>query len=156
MQSITESIKVGDQDMELYVSVPSGTGPFPAVVVIQHAGGVDTFTRTMADRLAEAEYVAVVPDLYHRLGPEEEQPLRKLKDVEIIADVQATVDFLQRHSAVDSEALGITGFCMGGRVAYLMAAAIPQFKASVAYYGGNTMVSLGRRGSRAVCPDERD
>ena len=135
MSSFTEIIRVDSRDMDLYVSMPDGTGPFPAVVVAQHAGGVDTFICTMTDRLAEAGYVAAAPDLYHRLGPDDSRTPRDLKDAEMIADVQATVAFLQNHSAVDSETLGITGFCMGGRVAYLMAAAIPQFKAAEAYYG---------------------
>src|SRR5712692_4961702 len=129
MPSFTESIKVGHQDMVLYVAVPSGKGPFPAIVVIQHGGGVDTFVRTMVDMLSTAGYAAVAPDLYHRLGPGVERTIRQLKDLEIIADVQATGDFLQHHNAIESASLGITGFCMGGRVTYLMAAALPQFKA---------------------------
>ena len=159
MRSFTESIKVGGKDMVLYGSVPDGAGPFPAVVVAQHAGGVDTFIRTMTDRLAEAGYVAVAPELYHRLGPDDDHTPRALKDAEMISDVQATVAFLDNHPAVDSEALGITGFCMGGRVAYLMAAAIPQFKVSVPYYGGSIMVALGEgvvspfdRTSEIDCP----
>ncbi len=147
MSSFTETIKGDNHDMELYVSIPDGAGPFPAVVVAQHAGGVDTFICTMADRLAEAGYVAAAPDLYHRLGPDDPRSPRELIDAEMIADVQATVAFLQNHSAVDSETLGITGFCMGGRVAYLMAAALPQFKAVEAYYGGNTMVAWGEGGA---------
>ncbi|MCZ6678753.1 MAG: dienelactone hydrolase family protein [Candidatus Poribacteria bacterium] len=143
MPSFTQNVKVDNQDMELYVSVPEGAGPFPGVVVGQHAGGVDTFIRTMTDRLAEAGYAAAAPDLYHRLGPDEARTPRQLKDVEMVADVRATVDFLQHHSAINREALGVTGFCMGGRVAYLMATAIPEFKAAVAYYGGNIMVALG-------------
>ena len=70
MASLTERIKVGNQEMALYVAVPSDTGPFPAIVVIQHGGGVDTFVRTMVDRLATAGYAAVAPDLYHRLRPD--------------------------------------------------------------------------------------
>lgn len=143
MSSFTENTKVGNQDMELYVSMPDGTGPFPAVVVAQHAGGVDTFIRTMTDRLAEAGYVAAAPDLYHRLEPSQQRSPRQLKDVEMIADVRTTVDFLQNRNDMNGDALGITGFCMGGRVAYLMAAAVPVFKAAVAYYGGNIMVALG-------------
>ena len=146
MPSYTETIKVNAQEMQLYVSVPDDAGPFPAIVVAQHAGGVDTFIRGMTDRLAEAGYVAVAPDLYHRLGADEQRTPRQLKDSEMIADVRATVDFLKQHDAVDSDALGITGFCMGGRVAYLMAAAIPLFKAAVPYYGGNIMVALGEGG----------
>ena len=146
MPPVTESITVGDRNMDLYVSLPDGEGPFPAVVVGQHAGGVDTFIRTMADRLAESGYAAAAPDLYHRLEPDEWSP-RQLKDAEMIADVQATVDFLEGHGAVNPASLGVTGFCMGGRVAYLMAAAIPQFEAAVAYYGGNIMVALGEGGA---------
>jgi len=88
-----------------------------------------------------------------------ERTIRQLKDLEIIADVQATVDFLQHHQAIESASLGITGFCMGGRVTYLMAAALPQFKAAVAYYGGNIMVPWGEgvvapfaRTSEIRCP----
>jgi len=40
MPSFTESLKVDEQDMTLYMSLPSGSGPSPAVVVIQHLGGV--------------------------------------------------------------------------------------------------------------------
>ena len=57
--------------------------------------------------------------------------------------MNTTVDFLTGHRMVDGERLGIIGFCMGGRVSYLMAAAHPSFKAAVAYYGGNIMVPWG-------------
>ena len=69
--------------------------------------------------------------------------LKQLKDVEMIADIDATVAFLKRHDAVNASALGITGFCMGGRVAYLMAAALSDFRAAVAFYGGNIMIPWG-------------
>jgi carboxymethylenebutenolidase len=147
MPSFWESIKVDGSDMRLYVSVPSGTGPFPAVVVIQHQGGVDDFIEEMTQRVASAGYAAVAPDLYHRDGPDckDDGPTRRarLLDVNVIKDVNATVDFLRGHRSVDAERLGIIGFCMGGRVAYLMAAANPHLKAAVTYYGGNIMVPWG-------------
>jgi carboxymethylenebutenolidase len=133
--------------MRLYVGVPEGTGPFPGIVVIQHQGGVDDFVEEMTQRIASAGYVGVAPDLYHRDGPncQDDGPTRRarLRDVTVIKDVNATVDFLKGHSLVDGERLGIVGFCMGGRVAYLMAAANPSFKAAAAYYGGNIMVPWG-------------
>ena len=59
MPSFSETLKVGGQDMQAYVSVPSGSGPFPAVVVIQAAGGVNEFIRGVSDKLAaEAEAIA--------------------------------------------------------------------------------------------------
>ncbi len=44
---------------------------------------------------------------------------------------------------MDSERIGVTGFCMGGRVAWLAAASNPVFKAAIPYYGGNIMVPWG-------------
>jgi carboxymethylenebutenolidase len=147
MASFWESIQVDGADMRLYASVPEGTGPFPAVVVIQHQGGVDDFVQEMTQRLASAGYAAVAPELYHRDGPncQDDGPTRRarLLDVNVIKDVNATVDFLTSHRTVDGERLGIIGFCMGGRVAYLMAALQPHFKAAVDYYGGNIMVPWG-------------
>ena len=147
MKNFWETVKVDGNDMRLYVSVPDDTGPFPAVVVIQHQGGVDTFIEDMTQRLASDGYVGVAPDLYHRDGPDcqDDGPTRRarLQDVTVIQDVNATVDFLQGHSQVDGARLGIIGFCMGGRVAYLMAAVNSSFKAAVDYYGGNIMVPWG-------------
>jgi len=54
MASFGESIKVDGADMKLYVSVPNGAAPFPAIVVIQHQGGVDDFIEEMRQRVASA------------------------------------------------------------------------------------------------------
>lgn len=155
MASFWDSVKVDGADMRLYVSGPDGTGPFPAVVVIQHQGGVDAFMEEMTQRIASAGYLGVAPDLYHRDAPDcrDDAPTRRarLRDLTVIKDVNATVDFLTGHRLVESDRLGIIGFCMGGRVSYLMAAAHPGFKAAVSYYGGGIMVPWGE----GVAPFER-
>ena len=147
MPSFWDKLQVDGQDMNLYASIPGGSGPFPAVVVIQAAGGVNDFITKVSDSLAEEGYVAVAPDLFHRItDPSVTDGITKagqLSDPEIIADVNATVDFLRNHSAVDGERIGVTGFCMGGRVTWLAAATNPYFKAAVPYYGGNLMVPRG-------------
>ena len=149
MPSFWEKIQVDGEDMDLYASVPSGSGPFSAIVVSQHGGGVDRFIQTICDRFAEAGYAAVAPNLYHRTpddvlnGDPRPRPWDVLSDPEIVADINATVDFLRNHPAIDGERLGITGFCMGGRVAWLGAASNPHFKALAPYYGGNLMVTWG-------------
>jgi carboxymethylenebutenolidase len=134
--------------MRMRLSLPTGTGSFPAMVVIQHQGGVDEFVEKMTVRLADAGYVAAAPDLYHRDGPDCKDDIAarrsRLGDRRIINDVNACVRFLQSHDSVDRNRIGIVGFCMGGRVVYLMAAANPVFKASVAYYPGNTFRAWGR------------
>lgn len=151
MPSFWESVKVDGQDMKVYVCVPEGKGPFPAVVVIQHQGGVDEFMEEMTQRVASAGYVGVAPDLYHRDPPDckDDAPTRRerLRGVTVIQDVNATVDFLKGHRGVDGERLAIVGFCMGGRVSYLMAAANASFKAAAAYYGGNIMSPWGEGAS---------
>ena len=72
MASFWETVQVDGQDMDVYASVPSGQGqgPFPAVIVSQHGGGVDKFIQEMADRLAEAGYAAVAPNLFPRYTSE--------------------------------------------------------------------------------------
>ena len=148
MPSFTDRLTVGGSSMDMYASIPSGSGPHPAVVIAFHIGGLDDFDRKMADQLAEAGYVAVVPDLFHRFsqelmaGPRMDR-LGHLSDPDIIADMNAAVDFLKGQSSVNSDKIGVTGFCMGGRIAWLMAATNPIFKCTVPFYGGNIMVNWG-------------
>lgn len=148
VQSSWQEEKVGDSTMRMHMSIPDGNGPFPALVLMQHQGGVDEFMQSMTVRLAQSGYVALAPDLYHRDGPDcqDDGPTRRarLADRRIIADVDASVAFLQRHNAVDSKRVGIVGFCMGGRLVFLMAAVNANLKAGVAYYAGNTFRAWGR------------
>lgn len=147
MASLWEQIKVDDGLMRIYLSLPDSPGPFPAVIVIQHQGGVTEFVQEMTRRIASAGYTAAAPDLYHRdrTDCQDDGPSRRarLRDASVINDVNAAADFLQRHKSVSGEGPGIIGFCMGGRVVYLMAAANPSFKAAVAYYGGNIFIPWG-------------
>ena len=88
------------------------------------------------------------PSLYHRDGPDCQDDPRtrsqRLGDRRVINDVEATVKFLQSHRAVDGKRIGVIGFCMGGRVVYLLAATNPAFKAAVTFYPGNTGRAWGR------------
>jgi carboxymethylenebutenolidase len=162
-RSTWQETESDNSKMRMHMSIPEGPGPFPAVVVIQHQGGVDKFVKNITVRLAHAGFIAAAPDLYHRDGPDCTDDIvtrrSRLSDRRVINDVNATVRFLQSHDAVDESRFGIIGFCMGGRLAYLMAAAIPSFKAAVAYYPGNTFRAWGRdipspfeRTSEISCP----
>jgi len=131
--------------MALHVGQPGGAAHSPALVVIMHAPGVETFIHSIVERLGAAGYVSAAPDLYHRQDGSGEplERMARLRDAEVIQDVTATVDFLCARSIVDPARIGIIGFCMGGRVAYMMAAVEKRLKAAVVYYGGNTMKSWG-------------
>ncbi|MGH6801329.1 MAG: dienelactone hydrolase family protein, partial [Methylocella sp.] len=68
----TSSWQQTDSDnstMRIHVSTPEGAGPFPALAVIQHQGGVEEFIQGMTAQLAQDGYLAAAPDLYHRDGP---------------------------------------------------------------------------------------
>jgi carboxymethylenebutenolidase len=152
MASFWEKLTVDGSEMDMYASVPSSSAgfsaPYPAVVVAQHGGGVDEFIRTICDRLAAEGYAAVAPNLYHRIpdevmnAPERPRPWDVLSDPSIVADIGATVDWLRNHDAI-TDRIGVTGFCMGGRVAWLAAVSNPHFSAVAPYYGGNLLVTWG-------------
>src|SRR3990172_4577485 len=147
MPSRWDSVISEGAKMRCYVSAPESGGPHPAIIVIQHAGGVVTFVQGMAERFAGEGYVAVAPDLYHRENPDtSDDPLTRmgrLRDATIIADVNAAVDHARALPQADAGRLGITGYCMGGRVTYLMSAVNPHLKAAVDCWGGNVFVAWG-------------
>ena len=155
MQTYREQVVVDGSKMSLFIARRDGDRPKPAVVVVQHQYGVDQFMEEMTMRMAGEGYFAVTPDLYHRDGPDckDDGPTRRgrARDTNIIKDVGATVDYLKASRFVDDSRIGILGFCMGGRVAYLMAAASRDFKAAITWYGG----SCFRRWGESPTPFER-
>ena len=72
--------------------------------------------------------------------------LGRFKDSEVIRDVDAAVDMLAAHEMVAGQPIGITGFCMGGRGAYLMAAKSSKIAASGIFYGAKLTASWGDEG----------
>jgi carboxymethylenebutenolidase len=143
------SIDVGS--MPAYVATPAGAGPWPAVLVIQEAFGLNGHIKEVARRIAAEGYVALAPDLFYRGGrgrtarydelPKALELMGALKDDEIVADVAAAIAHLEAQPTVRKGRIGITGFCMGGRVSYLVACALPdRIAAAVPFYGGGIPV----------------
>ena len=133
------TLPVDGGDMAVFCDLPAGAGPFPAVVVAHHRAGLDVATTKFVQDLAGLGYVAAAPDLHHRRpeGEDTRESLASLDDVEIVADLSATLGFLGELGAADADRVAIAGHCMGGRVSFLGAAEIPAFRASVVHYGGN-------------------
>ena len=146
MTSSWENVQVDNSSMRLYVSLPESEKPAPAVLVIQGQSGVDDFLE-QTRMIARAGYVAAAPDLFHRdpADCKDDGPTRRarLRDPNVIQDVNAAMAVLKKHPRVDAGRLGIVGFCMGGRVVYLMAAAHPELSAGVMYYGADIMRPWG-------------
>jgi carboxymethylenebutenolidase len=101
----------------------------------------------MCDRFAAEGFAAVSPDLYHREEPgSADDPMTRmmrLRDDTVAADVDAAVGHAQSLPEIDGDRLGITGYCMGGRVTYMMAARSDAFKAAVDCWGGNCLTAWG-------------
>lgn len=147
-----ENLRVGGQEMGAYVSHSDSGGSHPGVVVIMEAFGVNHHIESVADWLAGNGYLAIAPDLYHRQGTRltcgyTEDKYAKwmgnLRDDELIADVGAAVDFLKEQSNVGDQRFGIVGFCVGGRISYLIAGSNQDIGAAVVFYGGNIMRPFG-------------
>ncbi|RMH05792.1 MAG: dienelactone hydrolase family protein [Nitrospirae bacterium] len=128
--------------MRAYVAAPEGTGPFPAVIVVQEWWGLNDHIKDIARRLAREDYVAIAPDLYTRLGhkvtadPNEAgQLMNSLRQEDGLKDLNATVAYLKTRADVRRDRIGITGFCMGGGYALLLPCINAEIKAAVPYYG---------------------
>ena len=122
------------------VTPPAGTGP--GILVIQEWWGLDSGIKEMADRLGAAGFVALAPDLYHgELAAHDEmdkagQLMQSLPPDRASRDMSGAVDYLSGHPAVTSQGIGVVGFCMGGMLAFLIAANRPdKVTAVVPFYG---------------------
>ena len=119
----------------------------PGVLVCMHGPGVDGFVTGMCDRLAEAGVAAIAPDLYHRQTEPAQSPMQaalRMTDREALADMAAALDALAREPGVDESRLGVLGFCMGGRLAFLQAANdTGRLHTCVVFYSGRMKVAMG-------------
>ncbi len=124
-----------------YLAVPSG-GRGPGVVVVQEWWGLDHSLEVMVDRLAEGGFVALAPDLYRGEVARHEEPdraaelMQKLPPDRAARDMSGAVDFLAGHEAASGDGIGVVGFCMGGMLAFHLAAHRPdKVRAIVPFYG---------------------
>ena len=124
-----------------YLTRPSG-GSGPGLIVVQEWWGVDASLKQTADRLGAAGFVALVPDLFHGevAGHDEmdkaAQLMQSLPPDRAARDMSGAVDFLADHEAVAGHGLGVVGFCMGGMLAWILAANRgDKVKALAAFYG---------------------
>ena len=139
-------IQTADGPMATPMSRPADGGAHPAVIVIQEVFGVNPNIEGIVQRFAQEGYIAAAPDLYHRAGRLRSIPYDKLQemrdelraggygDASIDMDVQATIDYLRSDPNVG--AIGIVGFCLGGRVSMQSAIRANGLSAAAVYYSG--------------------
>jgi carboxymethylenebutenolidase len=136
-----------DGAMTLHIARPPAppAGAIAAVIVIQEAFGVTAHIRDLCGRFAQAGYLAVAPELYHRRGDGVDLSGRDFSEVRpvfatltnesIRADLAATLAWLESAEHIPAARAAACGFCMGGLAAMIAACSFP-LGAAVSYYGG--------------------
>ena len=130
-------------DMPGYYAKPQGAGPFPVVLVNEEIFGVHEHIKDLCRRLAKAGYLAVAPEIYARQGDLStmtdiaeinSKVVSKTPDDQVLKDLDNAVAWAGKNGG-DTNRLGVTGFCRGGRNTWLYDAHSPKVKAAVAWYG---------------------
>jgi carboxymethylenebutenolidase len=149
MQIATTTIRLrtDEGEMKCHQAQPRGQGKFPAVIVIMEAFGLNDHIKDVTERVAAEGYVAIAPDLYYRESPnvvgydqlqEAIGLMQRLNAEKVVPDLQRVITHLKTQTFVNGDRIGITGFCMGGTIAFMAACRLPtDIKAAVPFYGGS-------------------
>jgi len=136
-----------------YLAMPATT-PAPAVVVIQEIFGVNRVMRDLTDAYAAQGYIAVCPDLFWRIEPgiditdqsqaEWDKAFELFGKFDVDLGVQDLITTLGHARALDgcSGKAGTVGYCLGGKMAYLMATR-SDADANVSFYGVGLDAMIG-------------
>src|SRR4051794_37867450 len=117
-------------------------GPGPGLIVIQEWWGLVDHIKDLCDRFAAEGFTALAPDLYHGTAVANTEPdeagklLMTLNLDQAARDMSGAVDYLRAHSSPPGARVGVTGFCMGGGLALMLATQRPDaIGACVPFYG---------------------
>lgn len=151
MEVVSEHVLVqtGSESMPCHLARPATGGPYPGLVVVMEAFGLNSHIKSITDRFAAEGFVAISPNLYFRepgnvVGyndlPAALRLMGTLKDDQIVADMSAAINTLKNLKEV-KPSFGTVGFCMGGRISFLTACRNPDVKATAPFYGGGMVTS---------------
>mgnify|MGYP001553968031 CR=1 FL=1 len=151
-KEITIKAADGGSFMGYLAMPPAGKGP--GIVVIQEIFGVNQVMRDLTDGFAAAGYVALCPDLFWRQQPgiqitdktdaEWKRAFELFQGFDLdkgVQDLGSTLETLRKQPGVSGK-VGCVGYCLGGRLAYLMATRT-NVDAAVGYYGVYIQEHLG-------------
>jgi carboxymethylenebutenolidase len=135
MGSMIEYARPDGKTVRGYLAEPASPGP--GIVVIQEWWGLNDQIRGVAERLAQAGFGALVPDLYRGQSTVEAEEahhlMTKLDFGDAAAqDVRGAVQALKARGCAK---VGVTGYCMGGALTVLALANAPEADAGVVWYG---------------------
>jgi carboxymethylenebutenolidase len=154
------SVSAAGGQMPCFLARPEGGGEVPGVIVVMEAFGLNDHIKDVAKRLAAEGYAALAPDMYYReqgavVGydnlPEAIRLMTGLTDENIVKDMDAALSHLKSRDYVRGDRIGVTGFCMGGRITFLSACQLSGVTAAAPFYGGGIGGLLGLA-DRIRCP----
>lgn len=121
-------------------ALPKAKGKRPAVIILHERYGIDQHTKDLTIKLAQAGFVGLAPDLFHRFTGDRQAVLRGEQRVDLtddgaLEDLDAAVEYLKKTKEVDGERIGIIGVCQTGRQPVLLAARRNDIAGAVVLYG---------------------
>jgi carboxymethylenebutenolidase len=141
-----ESLATADGLMPAYICQPVGKGAYPAVMVVMEAFGLNPHIKDVAERIAREGYVTIAPDFFYRFGspivPYDDVPraigyIQQFDWSALMAEMGVVIHHLKSRPEVRGDRLGVTGFCVGGTIAFLTACRhAAAIKVAVSFYGG--------------------
>jgi len=105
------------------------------IVLLMEGNGMGWQLLRVAERLADEGYAVVAPDVYHRLHREHgdwEKAFGALQEEDALRDIREAASVAR---SLGARKVGITGFCMGGRLSYLAAVRGVDVQAAAPFYG---------------------
>jgi carboxymethylenebutenolidase len=129
-------------DMRAYMAKPAEAAHPPILIVVAEIFGLNDHIRDVVRRFAAEGYLVIAPDFFFRVGdPSKETDMAAIRAIVMkVPDAEAMRDFdaalaLAALLGGDATRAAITGFCWGGRMAWLYAAHNPKLRAVVPWYG---------------------
>ncbi len=148
MQTQDVMLTVDGNPMKSFLARPDGDEPKAAVIVLQEIFGVNKEVRRIAELVANAGYVALAINYYHRTNPDLNEPYTpeglqngfaaagNVSRATLRADVSAAITYLEGQPFVKRGKIATIGFCFGGAVAFVTAT-LPGLAAAIPFYGGS-------------------
>jgi carboxymethylenebutenolidase len=139
------TVKHDNRSVETFVVYPETKSKAPVVLVIHEIFGMTDWVQDLADQVAEAGYIAVVPDLLSGMAPnggrssdfpqgKATEAVSHLNADQVTADLNAAADYGKKLPASNGK-LYVAGFCWGGGQTFRFATNRPDLSAAFVFYG---------------------
>ena len=145
MTNIAQSVSFPSEKAQLdgYLAIPEGEGPFPGIIIIHEAYGLNENIKDITRRFAEQGYAALAVDLF--TGSNRVVCMFRLMGGLLlnslshrgIQELKAALTYLTEQPQVESARVGAVGYCLGGSLAIAWACTDDRLKAIAPYYAAN-------------------